>query len=848
MRLLLLLLLCPLVGTVLLACGDRPVGEYADPTVALSEDPVGGIVASVVSPELTRIHGSPSVEVELQAYVPAAGSTELEIELRGAGGLELEAIPEGPSGVSRRFRAAVPLVHGSNAMSAVIQSSDGAHRRVLDFSLIYEGGRPGIQIVGFATPGDDGRCGAGGSTLEGVTSSRVVCARGRVSSRDGGDVDVSTQTATTRVPTGEFSLGVTLSDGSNSVRVQASDDSGATSESEAVIALDRINPQVEFVRPEPGTVTISPTLPIVVSGSDAFGLVSLTLESSGGLSVGVPTTGETEVLVSLAVGENELTLRGADRAGNVAEVSLSVRRSRSIRLTDARENSVARLELDRFAIEELLDEDTRRNVTLLELDLRPAVIEALSAIQDPDRYGVDTATWGAAEWNLWRLLNMTPDTANLRGTSFENMLEIGDAIGLPSPRLLAEVHGVGVTETFIPLEVLADAALGTLVASHPNIVLAADGTPRMPLTLEDSLTDMREVGERFGPVGEHPGFVTGVTSAVVLESGFRMVIDARSRLTEVDGVELQGGTKQIGFLPGPGTALELDFEDPDAFRVVGIVDEPVMNTRFAVDESPRYYSSGDDRGARPRGAGFFLGNGTVWDTPPWTLEHTVAEAGFRAYHGLWADDGYRRSLRYDAGSIEDAASVDWDHGWITVDTPGGIGNPPEPAYIWDTLLEIAQVRLHDGGLAEGDANVEFGLTIPVGFTADELIERLRPELARQSETIAADLVGAGVLIEFPADVFYRTGSGGAHVLLFRAPEDAPHEPYPYSQPGFFADEALRERVSSTEPLAGLDDETHHKVLVGDGDTLFVEDAAGTTHSLTILTSGDNWLELRVAPL
>jgi hypothetical protein len=443
---------------------------------------------------------------------------------------------------------------------------------------------------------------------------------------------------------------------------------------------------------------------------------------------------------------------------------------------------------------------------------------------------------------------MTPDTADLRGTSFQSMLEIGDAIGLPSPRLLAEVHGVGVTDTFLPLDVLADAALATLIASHPNIDLDSDGTPRMPLTLEDSLTDMREVSSRFGPVGDHPGFVSGDTSASVLEPGFRMVIDARSRLTEVDGVDLQGGTKEIGFLPTDGAALELNFEDPTGFRVVGIVDEPVMNTRFAIEESARFYHGGTDRGAGARGDGFFVGDGTVWGTPPWTLEHTIVEAGYRAYHALWSETDYQRTLRYDVGSIEDAARIDWDRGWVTVNTPGGIGNPPDPAFIWDTLLEIAQVRLHDGGLAEGDADVEFELTIPVGFTADELIESLRPELARQAETIAEELVGTGVLVEFPADFFYRTGPRGGHVLFFRAPEDAPHTPYMFTQPGFFSDPTLRERVSSTGPVAGFDDALHHKVEVSAGDTLYVMDALDVVYELDVIDTGGGWIELEVAPL
>jgi hypothetical protein len=583
---------------------------------------------------------------------------------------------------------------------------------------------------------------------------------------------------------------------------------------------------------------------VIAIAEDDWVAPSLFLSSSAGLSVELDSSEQTELLVPLVPGANTLTLVAIDQAGNEATASIDVHRVRAIELRAPRSNSTARLELDRFAIEELLPLETRESTTLLRLDLRPAVVEALSAIQDPERYGVDTSAWQEAEWNLWRLLNMTPDTADLRGTSFESMLEIGDAIGLPSPRLLAEVHGIAITDTFIPLEVLADAALSTLVASHPNISVGDSGEPLMTLTLEDALTDMRGVGDRFGPTGDHPGFISGDTAAVVFEPGFRMLLDARSRLTEYDGIDLQTATKDIFFLRPEGAALELDFDDPAAFSVVGIVDEPMMSIRFTVAEGDRYYTPGNDPGAGPRGDGFFVGAGTIWNAPPWLLERAVAEAAFMAYHQLWSEDGFERELSYDAGSIDDAARVTWDRGWVVVDTPGGLGSPPQPAYIWDTLLEIAQVRLHDGGLAEGEANVEFDLTIPVGFTADELIQRLRPELARQSESIAEDLVGSGVLVHSPADVFYAPSSLGP-VLLFRAEEDEPDFEFDYPQLGFFADVGLTQRISSTDPIGNLDDTVHHKLLVADGDEFYAVDEDGTLHLLRVASTGPRRLSLEV---
>ncbi len=838
-----------LIGLALLVgCGETPVADYGDPTLPseISADtPVGGIVAQVIAPDLSLTFGSAIQTVELQAYVPEAGSTELNVELRLAGGATREAEAIGTPGVQRRFVAQVPLLHGANEVTAVIQSSDGQYRRLLDFSLAYGGTPPGIRLSGFALPNTDGTCVTDLATsVEEYTNSATVCIEGRLTTQDGGEATVAVGGGAWTTEPGRFSYGVQLSPGENSVLVEATSSGGIRGSASLPVVLDQTPPTARFLRPFDGETTGAPSISLIASADDDWAQPSLFLSTSAGFFVELDPTDENEVLVPLASGTNTLELLAIDKAGNESTTSIEVGRVRAIELRAPRTDSTARLELDRFAIEELLPAEIRERTTLLRLDLRPAVIEALSAIQDPERYGVDTTSWQASEWNLWRLLNMTPDTADLRGTSFESMLEIGDAIGLPSPRLLAEVHGIDVTDTFIPLEVLADAALSTLVASHPNIATGAAGEPLMVLTMEDALTDMRDVGRRFGPTGDHPGFISGNTTAFVFEPGFRMVLDARSRLTEYDGIDLQTATKDVFFLRPEGAAIELDFDDPEAFSVVGIVDEPVMSIRFSVAEGDRYYSTGNDRSAGPRGDGFFVGAGTIWDAPPWLLERAVAEAAFMTYHQLWSDDGYRRELSYDAGSIEDAASVSWDRGWVVVDTPGGLGNPPEPAYIWETLLEIAQVRLHDGGLAEGEADVQFDLTIPVGFTADELVERLRPELARQSDAIAADLLGSGVLVHSEADIFFAPSSAGP-VIFFRADEDEPEFEFEYPQVGFFADAGLTQRISSTNPVGNLDDSVHHKLLVAEGDEFYAVDEDGTVHLLRVSSATPRRVALEV---
>ena len=140
-----------------------------------------------------------------------------------------------------------------------------------------------------------------------------------------------------------------------------------------------------------------------------------------------------------------------------------------------------------------------------------------------------------------------------------------------------------------------------------------------------------------------------------------------------------------------------------------MVDEPLVDLRFALSESPVFVGVSSTRGARPdpQHAGFARGDGGAFAASPWHLEHIVAEAAYRQFQPLYADTSYARTFRYDAGAIADAAVIDWDRGWVSIATSGNLGSPPAPTYFWDVLTEIAQLRLHDGGIAEGQANMDF---------------------------------------------------------------------------------------------------------------------------------------------
>ena len=75
------------------------------------------------------------------------------------------------------------------------------------------------------------------------------------------------------------------------------------------------------------------------------------------------------------------------------------------------------------------------------------------------------------------------------------------------------------------------------------------------------------------------------------------------------------------------------------------------------------------------------------------------------------------------------------------------------------ILEIAQVRLHDGGIPEGEANVALSLTdVDVGVDPEALIEQTRENLEQNPEALRefASLITDSTVGD--ADVYYvRTG-------------------------------------------------------------------------------------------
>lgn len=497
---------------------------------------------------------------------------------------------------------------------------------------------------------------------------------------------------------------------------------------------------------------------------------------------------------------------------------------------------------------ERLPREALEEVWLLDLPLHGLVVNSLGALAD---LPVDQAQeLSVAAQNMRALMRMTPDNAELEGTRLEELLSLSAALGIPPARPLSELLQVETTERILPLDAAADALVEGLVGSHPasrtrlGPVDAAhpDGIypvapDSMPITLYDVVTRFEGLVDRFGPAetewGTHPGFIEEAHGFTIIEDRFSMIVKVDANALPYDAADLTSATNASVNSTGSQIAGLFDVDDPEWLRIEGLVPEPrIAELTVSILESDAFHPAGDSRDPGPRG------NGSAWDLPPWDIERMVSSLAFEASRTLEPVE-----LQYALATGTEVFEAVLDaSGWLVFTTFADLGAPPEPAYLWDLESELAQVRLHDGGLAEGDADVAFTLRdVAVGIDSATTLSEIRKNMAANpvalrelAQAITENSYGA-------ADFYYYRPEPGdeepSDWLFFLAPGDLPRRadglgrPYAYAHPGFFADPELAERVSDTTDVDG--DTSHEKVPVESGDVLYVEDDAGAVYRLAI---------------
>lgn len=481
------------------------------------------------------------------------------------------------------------------------------------------------------------------------------------------------------------------------------------------------------------------------------------------------------------------------------------------------------------------------DIWLLDLDISPLMVNSLQQLRALPPEDVDALPQAAQ--NMHRLLTMTPDNAVLMGTNLEELVALSASVGIPPAKALANLLDVGVTDDFIPPEIVADVMVDRVIGSHPAATLRRgpvdedhpDGlypvAPRsIPLTLGDVVTNFENLSERFGPSGEHPGFLLEAHGLSVIEEDFKMIKRVNVNALPFKGVDLTfGEVASVNSVGGQVDTL-FDYSTDDWLTLEGLVQEPrVQELTFVVAENDAFIPGGLER--EPVGQG----SSQAWELPDWEFERIIAEMSREVAAGISAHcDAYELGTGVEAFT----ACID-EAGWVTLKTFNGVGSPPDPAYLWDLNLEIAQARLHDGGLSEGEADVELTVRdVPVGVSPEEIVSQVRkniqanPEALREFATLLTNnTVG-------DADFFYVRSEDGRDFLYFVAPEDVrldedgePVRDYAYEKPGFYADPDLQEKVSSKIEIDS--DAQHEKVAVEPGELLYVGDDEGRVYEIMV---------------
>ncbi len=498
-----------------------------------------------------------------------------------------------------------------------------------------------------------------------------------------------------------------------------------------------------------------------------------------------------------------------------------------------------------------LPRKTLDELWLLDFDMSSSVGLVLEELESLTPAEADALT--PAAQNMRKLLSMTADNVRLEGTKLEDMIALAGAVGLPPAKVLAAMMQTGVTDNAIPFDVIAEVFLDLLLGSHPNAQQRKgpiddahpDGlypiTPRsLPITLGDVVYNFESLPTRFGPVDDHPGFVIAATGITEGEDAFAMTVRANLNALPYKGVDLTSSYVASVNSTDSQIARVFDFDDPDWMRIAGLKSElEIAEMTVRILENDQKILGGDSREPAP------LGNSPAWDLPDWEFERLIIEmARLRtASIGEHCDE-----YELGTGVAAFTACVDAT-GWTEMTTFTDIGNPPPPAYFWDVLAEVAQVRLHDpvspGGppIPEGEADVEFTLkNIKIPLDEAAILAGIKANLAANPQALAGITEQLNNNADGDADFYYYRPDAAAadddDYLYFITEGDLrvdadgePVRPYAYAHPGFYADADLRDKLSDTAEVDG--DTTHEKLKVRPGQTFFVEDDAGHVFQIAV---------------
>ncbi|MBK7825943.1 hypothetical protein [Nannocystis sp.] len=325
-------------------------------------------------------------------------------------------------------------------------------------------------------------------------------------------------------------------------------------------------------------------------------------------------------------------------------------------------------------------------------------------------------------------------------------------------------------------------------------------------------------------------------------------------LTNVAVASINSTSSQIGGV--------FDFSNDKWLEIKGLIPELTIDEMtMAIHENPVFIAGGTKQEPEQQG------DSQAWNLPLYEFEALIADVARRKsadipdHCTIYSPEGNVKcpppkgevkmpleAVKVCTGDNGVADDGNEPSHWTTIAVDESVlldSPPPAPAYFWDILLEVAQVRLHDGGLAEGEGNIAFTLRdIPAGITTAALEQQIRKNIQNNPAALAALAELLNENTDGAADFYYYVAGPDAPKsqqgdwLYFITPDDIANNTsgdavrkYSYDHPGFYTDPGLATKVSSLTAVDG--DTTHEKVQVHPGDVLYIEDDAGSVFKIEV---------------
>lgn len=454
------------------------------------------------------------------------------------------------------------------------------------------------------------------------------------------------------------------------------------------------------------------------------------------------------------------------------------------------------------------------------------------------------------EYNLVKLLTLTPANTSVSGTTVQGLDTVASALGIGggAQQMISDLLGITRTAVLTRRADFVTTFISNVVATHPS---APAGT--MPLRFYDAMNNMTPWSALFGAMpGGHPGIIDPAVpvSAQVLGASFSITASGTSNVRAHQGIVLGVAAASAGTLaaivdttgPSYNDPAELALDAP-SLALSALPGTATVSPRFRAWEQATYIS------ACTTSSAFCAAGSPVWALPAWSLERLVTTV---------AKSRWMTAANYDKCYVLCGAEVTMGYngdpaGWMQFYTTFGIGSPPPAHYVWEMVDELEQVAVHRDGqnfINEGFGNIGWTSALDVTVSSSTLASAVAPALAAHASYIATLAAGNWQAGNADVDFYLRAGEDGSVQLWFpTAGDPRPSGTYPYTNVGFFDDLALTAKSSATS-IAGTSDTAHEKLVLAPGTrVVYAQAATGATWRVSVTyAAGGTSADVEVAPL